>query len=145
MKRGGGTTTESLDTPGTGTNAGNDSAPGLQLEDPKALLDDRIFDRHWALALMARTLTLVEQEFADADRVAQFTVLKPWLVGESESLSQSAAAAELALSESAVKVAIHRLRKRFREIIRREIAQTLPDPTAVDEELRYLVDVLARG
>ena len=94
---------------------------------------------------MAQTLATIEQEFAAADRAPQFSVLKPWLVGESDQLSQTAAAAQLGLSESAVKVAIHRLRKRFREMIRREIAQTLPDPALVEEELRYLVEVLVRG
>ena len=145
QKRGGGITPESLDEARPSTWEGADSAAGLQVADPNAALVDPIFDRHWALALMAQTLATIEQEFAAADRATQYSVLKPWLVGESDQLSQTAAAAQLGLSESAVKVAIHRLRKRFREMIRREIAQTLPDPALVEEELRYLVEVLVRG
>jgi RNA polymerase sigma-70 factor (ECF subfamily) len=65
------------------------------------------------------------------------------LLGESSSLSQAEAAARLGLGESALQVAIHRLRKRFRELVKSEIAQTVDDPARVHDELRYLVDVLA--
>lgn len=72
-------------------------------------------------------------------------MLKPWLVGDAASLPQADAASRLGLSESAIKVAIHRLRKRFREVIRAEIAQTIDEGGDVDGELRYLVEVLAKG
>ena len=74
----------------------------------------------------------------------QFAILKPWLAGDAELLPQSEAATQLAMSESAVKVGIHRLRKRFREMIRAEISQTVDQPADVDRELSYLVEVLAR-
>ena len=64
-------------------------------------------------------------------------------MGETEALSQADAARRLGVNEGAVKVAIHRLRKRFREIVRADIAQTVEGPAQVDEELRYLVEVLA--
>jgi RNA polymerase sigma-70 factor (ECF subfamily) len=64
-------------------------------------------------------------------------------VGDATGLSQAAAANQLRMSEGAVKVAIHRLRKRFRELVREEIVQTVTDPNQIDSELRYLVEVLA--
>jgi RNA polymerase sigma-70 factor (ECF subfamily) len=146
LKRGGGVAATSLDHPSaTGlTDSGFESSPGWQLADPAQSPADHCFDRQWALTLMARALERVEAEFAGADRSPQFRVLKPWLVGETDRLSTTTAAAQLQLSENAVKVAIHRLRKRFRELIRREVAQTLPESTLVDEEMRYLVEVLSR-
>ena len=72
-------------------------------------------------------------------------MLKLWLVGEAQALSQADAAVKLGLSEGAVKVAVHRLRKRFRELVRAELAQTVFSPAEVGEELRYLVEVLSAG
>jgi len=137
QKRGGGIMPESLDAP-------TDTAPALQVADHASTPDDTLFDREWALAVMERTLQSLAAEFADAGKSDQFTALKPWLVGDAASLPQAEAGARLGLSESAIKVAIHRLRKRFREVIRAEIAQTMDDPAEVDGELRYLVEVLAR-
>jgi len=137
QKRGSGIAPESLD-------AATEAEQALQVADAGAAFDETIFDREWGLAVMDRALRSLAAEFAAEDKSEQFAVLKPWLAGEAELLPQSEAAARLNMSESAVKVAIHRLRKRFREIIRNEIAQTV-DATEVDAELRYLVEVLARG
>jgi RNA polymerase sigma factor (sigma-70 family) len=137
QKRGGGASAESLDAQ-TGTSV------ALQVPDAAAAFDDALFDRAWALALMDRALFLLASEFTSDNKAEQFTVLKPWLAGDAETFTQARAAAQLGMSESAVKVAIHRLRKRFREIIRAEISQTVDSPAEVDEELRYLVEVLAR-
>ena len=92
---------------------------------------------------MARALEALEKEFAAAGKADHFETLKPWLMGEAPSMSQADAARSLALSEGAVKVIIHRLRKRFRDAVRTEIAQTLRDPSLVDEELRHLIEALA--
>ena len=136
LKHGGGVMPESLD-------AEHDTSPGLQVADPAGAAPDTFFDREWALAVMDRALQSLAADYGGADKAEQFTVLKPWLVGDTASLPQAEAAARLGLSESAIKVAIHRLRKRFRDVIRAEIAQTLGDPAEVDTELRYLVEVLA--
>ena len=138
LKRGGGVAPESLD-------AEHGTAPGLQVADHASAPDDTLFDREWALAVMDRALQSLAAEFAGADKAEQFTALKPWLVGDAASLPQADAAARLGLSESAIKVAIHRLRKRFREVIRAEIAQTMEEAGEVDGELRYLVEVLTKG
>jgi RNA polymerase sigma factor (sigma-70 family) len=137
QKRGSGIAPESLDAQ-TGTE------PALQVADHASTPDDTLFDREWALAVMDHALQSLAAEFASAEKAEQFTVLKPWLVGDVASLPQSEAAARLEMSESAVKVAIHRLRKRFREIIRAEISQTVNESAEVDTELRYLIEVLAR-
>jgi RNA polymerase sigma factor (sigma-70 family) len=139
LKRGGGVAPESLDAPGdTGTTA------TLQVPDPAAALADEVFDREWALAVMDHALVAAERELAADGKQAHFDVLKPWLVGDTSGVSQAEAAQRLGLSEGAVKVAVHRLRKRFRELVKSEITQTVGDPALAQEELRYLVEVLSR-
>jgi RNA polymerase sigma-70 factor (ECF subfamily) len=139
-KRGGGVTPESLD-----ATANDDEAGSLQVADPSTPAPEACFDHQWALTVMARGLEALQQEFQREDKTDQFETLKPWLVGEAAGMSQAEAARRLNLTEGAVKVAVHRLRKRFRECIRAEIAQTLrdPAPALVDEELRHLVEALA--
>ncbi len=103
---------------------------------------DAWFDRAWALALVERALAVLAEE-ADADGTTrEFAELKAWLSWDAAPGSQAAAAARLGINEGALKVAVHRLRRRFRELLRAEIAQTLPDATDVDDEMRYLADVL---
>lgn len=138
LKRGGGVTPESLDATST-----DDDSSSLQVADISAPAPEAFFDREWALAVMARALEVLQKEFTAAGKADQFETLKPWLMGEAPSMSQADAARQLSLSEGAVKVVIHRLRKRFRDAVRTEIAQTLRDPSLVDEELRHLIDALA--
>jgi len=141
-KRGGGVAVEQLlvqDSSGTD----NESGTGIQVADVRADVPDTYFDRQWAFALMARAFARLAEEQQTVGKSDQYAILKPWLVGETASLPQAEAARKLGLTEGAVKVAIHRLRKRFRELIRAEIAQTVPDPADTDAELRYLIEVLA--
>lgn len=98
------------------------------------------FDREWALALIGRALVTLEAE----EKPERFRVLKPWLNGDAD-VSQADAARELGMSETAVKVAIHRLRVRFRELIRAEVAATVGDPAEVADELRHLIAVVGNG
>jgi len=121
---------------------GTDTSPGVDPADTRALAPDREFDRQWALTLLDRTLSALAVEQVDAGKAAQFEVLKPWLTGDTECLSQADAARQLGLNEGAVKVAIHRLRRRFRDLVKAEIAQTLSDPAQVDEELGHLREAL---
>lgn len=139
QKRGGGVAAESLDAPVTA-----DGAPP-DLPDPGAAVPDAWFDRQWALAVMERALSAVAAEFAAHGKAAQFDLLKPWLAGEAPALSQAGVARRLGWSEGAVKVAVHRLRKRFREALRAEVRQTLADGDDPDAELRYLLAALAQG
>ena len=109
---------------------------------PGSLDDTLVFDREWALALIDRALSVLEGE--QAGKSHQFTILKPWL-DSAGSGSQAAAAQVLEMSETAVKVAIHRLRTRFRQLIRAEVAATVADPADVGDELRHLIEITSAG
>lgn len=102
------------------------------------------FDREWASEIVRRAFDAVASGYAAAGREAQFERLKGCLGGP-ELPSHGEIARQLGITEGAVKVAIHRIRLRFREAVRSEIAQTLPEGADPDEELRYLVEVLAEG
>ena len=112
----------------------------IDIDEPTDEQGDEVaaFDREWALALIGRALGELESEMEAAGKSQQFSVLKPWLDGNAEK-PQAAAAAELGISGTAIKVAIHRLRERFRAKVRAEVAATLYDPSELDAELRHLV------
>jgi RNA polymerase sigma-70 factor (ECF subfamily) len=97
------------------------------------------------MAVMDRALAALEREFNTAGKADQFHGLKTWLIGEGSGLSQAESARQLGLTEGAVKVAIHRLRKRFGDTVRAEISHTLRDPAPerVEEELQHLFAALA--
>lgn len=132
-KRGGGSAAVSFE----------ETASGLSVAAPESPDSERAFDRQWALTIIARGLAVVQEELREAGKGAQFEVLKPWITGESPSRSQAEAAAALQMSEGALKVAIHRLRQKFRESVKAEIAQTVPAESDIDDELRHLIAVLA--
>ena len=136
-KRGGGAVVESLDA------TAHDTAPGLQIADTSAAMDDKHFDREWAIAIMDRSLKAVQADFEKAGKSAHFEALKPWLVGDTDQLSQADAATLLGVSTGAVKVMIHRLRKTVRTAVESQIADTVPTTEDIAEELRYLVEVLS--
>lgn len=104
---------------------------------------DATFDRQWAVTVMNRALARLEVEYRDSGRGALFDSLRVWLGGDGGVEGQVDAGRRLGLSEGAVRVAVHRLRMRFREWIRREVSQTVPEFSEVDAELRYLVEVLS--
>lgn len=107
--------------------------------DDMTLTPDREFDRQWALTVLGRVIATMAHEFSTGGKAEQFTLLKPWLTGDNDSLSQAVIADRLGMNEGAVKVAIHRLRKRFRDLIRAEIAQTVGDEAEAREELAHLL------
>jgi RNA polymerase sigma-70 factor (ECF subfamily) len=130
QKRGGGETHLSLDWQTADTKfqvaAQNEPSP------------DRAFDREWALALLARVVERLQQECAAEGKGKLFEQLKVFLMaGKSES-AQAEVAKSLGMEEGAVRVAVHRLRKRYRQLLRDEIANTLSDAAMVDEEMRAL-------
>jgi len=102
---------------------------------------ERIFERRWALSLLDRVVERLRNEFVDHGRPEHFERLKVFLLGQSDA-PYAALAREMNTSEGALKVAIHRLRKRYRELFRQEIADTVADPADVESELRFLAGVL---
>ena len=138
LKRGGGKIIESIEAI-EAIEPGTDTSPGLQLPDPAAPSPDREFDRKWALTVLERALAALAAEHQAAAKTDHFETLKPWLTGDTENISQADAARQLGVNEGALKVAIHRLRRRFREVIKSEIGRTVDERAQVDEELRYLL------
>ena len=99
---------------------------------------ERIFERRWALSVLDRVVEKLRNEFVHHGRPEHFERLKVFLLGQSDA-PYAALAREMNTSEGALKVAIHRLRKRYRELFRQEIADTVADPAEVDSELRFLL------
>ena len=99
---------------------------------------DKTFDREWALALLAKVIQRLQNECTAEGRAKQFEQLKIFLTAGKGALSHADAAKTLGMDETAVRVAVHRLRKRYRVLLRDEISQTLADGSQVDEEMRAL-------
>ena len=104
---------------------------------------DRAFDRAWALALLSRVTTRLREEHIASKRTALFDALSPSLAGRRADVAHADLAAKLNLSEPAIRVALHRLRKRYRELLRDEIAQTVAREEDIDDELRLLLAALS--
>jgi RNA polymerase sigma factor (sigma-70 family) len=104
---------------------------------------ERIFERRWAQATLERVLARLRAEFAAGREPAHFERLKGLLLGADADLPYAAVARELGITEGALKVAVHRLRKRYRAVLRAEIAETVSDPAEIEGEIRYLANALA--
>lgn len=104
---------------------------------------DSVFDQEWALTLLGRTMDALAAEELGNKRGEQFKALKPWLTGELGDKTQREAAIDLGLTVGATKVAVHRLRLRFRSELRKQIGDTVESDQEIQEELSYLIQVLA--
>lgn len=135
QKRGGRITHLSLDWQSADTR--------FQLADSAIPTPDQAFDREWALALLERVLVRLREEAVADGTGGRFEQLKGFLMVGNNEIPYASAAAVLALDEGTVRVAVHRLRKRYRELLRHEVAQTLADPAMVDEELAVLLGAFA--
>lgn len=99
---------------------------------------DVLFDRQWALTLLERTMARLQQEYVSTGRASLFDYLRNCLAKEEASLAYVEIAARLNLTEAAVKMAVHRLRARYREILQSEIAETVASQREVEEEIQHL-------
>ena len=108
------------------------------IEPAHHLSPEKVFERQWALTLLNRIMGRLKAEFADADKPKLFAILKSALALEGDAVPYRDLAARLDMSESAVKVAVHRLRKRYRMLLREEISQTVATEDQVDQEVRDL-------
>ena len=133
-KRGGGRSILPID------EAGAEGQYARELADE--LTAERIFDRSWALTLLGRVLDQLGREYEEAGKAATFGALRGVLAGDTESSSYALVAARLGTTEGAARVAAHRLRRRYGELLRREISATVADPAQVDDEIRDLFAAL---
>jgi RNA polymerase sigma-70 factor (ECF subfamily) len=134
-KRGGGRPVMSLDF------AVGESRFGREPADPRT--PERLFDRQWALTLLDRVLDRLRAEHIASGRQTAFEQLKQFLAGTPADSNQAGAAHVLGLSEGAFKVALHRLRARYRDLLRDEVAHTLDAGADVDAEIQTLFQILA--
>jgi len=102
------------------------------------------FARKWALTVLDEVLALLKQESEGSGKAAVFDALSPYLQGEQGLPHYAEVARQLGLTESAVKVGVHRMRLRYRELLRAVVAQTVADPSEIDDEIRFLFQVLSR-
>jgi RNA polymerase sigma-70 factor (ECF subfamily) len=114
-------------------------------EEAPNLPADEVFELRWAMTVLATVMQTLREEFRAAGKESEFDVLKAALSGPKNGVRYAEMAAEMQSSEGAVRVAAHRLRKRFRELFRMEVAQTVAAHEDIDEEVRHLVSVLARA
>ena len=105
---------------------------------------DQLYERRWALALLEQTLNRLAMEYREADNGALFERLKDSLVGDRHGPLQAEIAAELHMTENAVKQAFHRFRRRYKDLLRQEIAMTVAQPGEVEDELRHFISVLRK-
>jgi RNA polymerase sigma factor (sigma-70 family) len=134
QKRGGGTRPLSLDF--------DDGETRYQHEPSHDWTAERIFARRWALTLLDRTVATLRKEHEQTGKLDQFEALKVFLTGEAGAPPLRQIAQRLGTTEGAIKVAVHRLRQKYRETLRSEIAQTVATPEDVDDELRLLMTAL---
>ena len=116
------------------------SSEPVDLNDP-----ERLFDRAWAMNLIGQALDVLGDEYRDAGRKDLFEALKPVLAGEKDCPAYAAVGDRLGMTEGNVKIAVHRLRKRYRELLRGIVASTIPAGADVDAELRELSRILRGG
>ncbi len=110
-------------------------------EPADSLTPERLFEQQWALTLLDQVLSRLQAEMTAAGKAALFEAMKGHLTGGGDE-SYAATAARLGMSAGAVKVAVHRLRRRYRDILQEEIAHTVAGPEEVEEEIRYLFTCL---
>jgi len=135
VKRGGGADCLSLDA---------QTAEQRYCLEPVDRMDaEKIYERRWAMTLLEQALTRLRDENIAAGKLELFERLRDFVAGESD-ISSAEAATQLGLTESTVKSALHRLRQRYRELVREEIAHTVADPAEIDTELRYLIAVMSQ-
>jgi len=137
QKRGGGQSALPLDT--------TDAERRYAGEPVELLAADEIYERRWAMTVLDQALDQLGAEFSAEGKGAEFESLKCWLAAERGSIPYGEVASALGNSEGAARVAVHRFRKRFRQLFKMAIARTVAEGEDVDEELRRLVAVLSRA
>lgn len=135
LKRGGGRPVVPLD--------GVSAEERYRLEPVERHTPEQLFERRWALELLDRTLALLEREYHQAGQTTLITEIAPFLAGRESGVPYAAVARRIGSSEEAVKKAVQRLRRRYRQILRREIAHTVATTEEIEAELQHLRQVVA--
>lgn len=110
---------------------------------PAVALPEAAFDRDWALNVLERAMSRLKEEWQEKNAAEQFDKLKPWLTGGENTGSQADLAAQLGMKEGAARVILHRFRRRFGDLVKAEIAQTVNGPAEVADEMRLLIEALS--
>jgi RNA polymerase sigma-70 factor (ECF subfamily) len=134
QKRGGGRKVLSLDFADAEARYGTEPA--------HTLTPEKLFDRRWALAMLDQVLGRLREEYAGKGNLTLFERLRVFLLGDRNALPHRQVAEELNMTEGAVKIAAHRLRGRFRELVREEIARTVDRAEDIEDEIRALFSAL---
>lgn len=134
-KRGGGAVLISLDD--------TEAEARYQLEPADETNAERLFERRWAMTILDLVMNRLRDEMAAAEKLDLFEELKGRLSGGGDAGSFAESGKRLNLSEGAARVASHRLKKRYREILRESIGETVADPSEVEDEIRYLIAILS--
>ena len=121
-----------------------DAEGRYRLEPADIQTPERIFERRWALTVLDRALARVGEEYAATGKRDYFDRLRCFLTGEPRPFLYGQMAAELQTSEGAMRVAVHRLRRRFRQALQTEVAETVADPAETADEIQYLIAVVGR-
>jgi RNA polymerase sigma-70 factor (ECF subfamily) len=114
-----------------------------RLEPAEAMDAEKLFERRWALTLLEQARGRVREEYVKAGKAELYDGLKSFESGDQNAPSYAQVAGELGLTESAVKSAVFRMRQRYRELVREEVANTVDSPAEVDAEIRYLISVIS--
>jgi RNA polymerase sigma factor (sigma-70 family) len=136
QKRGGGTTSLPFDQVSAESR--------YQLEPIDTATPEALYERRWALTLIEQVMTRLRQEYVRSEKADLFDELKVFLSGDGKSMTYAELATKYAVSESAVKMTVLRLRQRYGELLRLEIAQTVATPKEVEEEIRHLIAVVSQ-
>ena len=136
LKRGGGVAPLSLDAHEPGSSVAN-------LAEEARLSPEAAFDRQWAITVLNRAMEALAADCRAQGKPGLVEQLRPWLLGESGYGDQAAAAESLGITAAALKAQVHRLRGRFRQKVKAEIAGTLRNPAAVEDEMRALLAALS--
>ena len=110
----------------------------LKIDPASTLTPEQIYDQQWAITLLARVLANLGNEYRDAGEGARFAQLQPFLIGDNTGITYATVATNLQMNEAAVRKAVSRLRSRYRQLLRNEIAQTVDSPDEIDGEIRNL-------
>jgi RNA polymerase sigma-70 factor (ECF subfamily) len=114
-----------------------------QLGAQTQLTPEEAYERNWALALLEQARRELREQYVAAGKLARFASLEPFLPGDRQELTYAQAGASLGLSEEAIKSEVHRMKRRFREVVRTLIAHSVETPEEIDDEVRHLFTALA--